>query len=793
MIGAPDFTRPLTSITMVSITTTGGPAIQGVGGQVREVTVGTTRALLCGVAVAAISLASNAAAEAAGNLKPAAEAGGPTKLAEVIVTARRREENLQKVPNTITAFSSAAIEQKGISDQSSLADFTPSMMTITGGQPSEFAFFALRGQGPAFGAVPGVVPYFSEVANPVGIDGRVGTYFDLANVQVLAGPQGTLFGKNATGGNILFEPARPTGRYEGYIRGEYGNYNDRRLEGAVNLPIVKDKVLLRVAGEIAARDGYTRDVGPNFPGKDYDNLNYDSVRVSLTVQPTDRIEFYTVGRYFSSDTNGPGTVLQQLSPATIAAFGPYLPGLANAVASQQALGPRRVSYDLNEFSRTEYWQVINHATFRITDNLTFHNIVSYSQFRDHYSYDYDASPFPLGGQSSQHIPVLAPNYFTEEARLQGNALRGAVSYTVGYYHDRQSWSGPSGIEDYYVIPVDLLLGPLEAYEVATNGSDAVFGQATVNVGDLVQPLHGLSVTGGVRYTSERSFTSIQILPGPAAGGSVSSRYPSYTVDIDQSLFDDRLHAYVAIRDAYKSGGANGGLPADSPYATFAPEELQDVEVGLKSEFRPLGMPTRLNVDYYHGDYSNIQRTTPQTVNGVVLNVTEGAAKAVIQGFELTGVIAPAPGLTVTTAYSYIDSGYTKVIPGAQAILQGSAFPYTPKNKVTVGGAYSARLGERLGTLVVSANFTYQSAFSTAQTNLSQVKYLPGYAYINAEADLTHIGGRPIDVALFVDNLTNKTYATGLQDLYNSSSVGTVTYTYAPPRMFGVRIRYRFGG
>lgn len=748
------------------------------------------RVLMCGAAAISMAGASAAAAQST----PAAK-GAPavSTLGEVVVTARRRAENLQKVPVAVTAFTSQAIEQKGINNQSTLADFTPSMMTITGGQPGEAASFALRGQGPAFGAVPGVVPYFAEVANPIGIDGRIGTYFDLASVQVLAGPQGTLFGKNATGGNILFEPARPTDKFEGYVRGEYGNYNDRRLEGAINLPIAGDKLMLRVAGEIGRRDGYTVDVGPNFKGRQYDNLNYDSVRVGLTARPTDRIELYTLFRYYLSDNNGPGTVLQQLNPATVAAFGAFLPGLGDAVANQQALGPRRVSYDLPEFSKTEYWQVINHANFKISDDLQFQNIISYSQFRDHYAYDYDASPFPLGGQSSRDFPVLAPNYFTEEARLQGRALHGALNYTVGFYHDHQSWTGPAGIEDYYVIPVDLFFGPLTALAVQTNTSNAVFGQATLNVGDLVSSLNGLSITGGLRYTWERSSTSIQILPGPAFGGTVNSSYPSYTVSIDQSLFGNAAHAYVTVRDAFKSGGANGGLPPSSPFATFAPEELQDVEVGLKSQFNVGDVPMRLNMDAYHGDYSNIQRTTPQDVGGVILNVNESAAKAVIRGFEFTGVVKPLPQLTLTAAYSYIDSKYTKVIPAAQAILQGSAFPYTPRNKVTVGASWESEIGGNLGTLVLSANYTYQSKFSTAQTNLSQVAFLPGYGYVNAEADLTNIGGRPIDVALFVDNLTDKTYATGLADFYNTGTTGTVSYTYAPPRMFGIRLRYKFGG
>jgi iron complex outermembrane receptor protein len=252
-------------------------------------------------------------------------------LNDIVVTARRREERLQDVPIAVTAFTEEAIEQKGITDRTSLADNTPSLFTINGGYPREFAFFALRGQGPAFGSTPGVLNYFAEVPNSVNIDGRVGTYFDLANVQVLAGPQGTLFGKNATGGNILFEPVKPKDDFEGYVRVQLGNYDDRRIEGALNTPIVPGRVLLRIAGEVGRRDGYTKDVGPNFAGKDYDNLSYESFRFGLTLRPTDDIELYTMLRYYHSDNNGGGTVIDAFNPAAGANLGPpfgFIPVLA---------------------------------------------------------------------------------------------------------------------------------------------------------------------------------------------------------------------------------------------------------------------------------------------------------------------------------------------------------------------------------------------------------------------------------------------------------------------------------
>ena len=389
----------------------------------------------------------------------------PTALGDIVVTARRREERLQDVPLSVTAFSPEKLDDARIVNRTDLANFTPSLISITGGLPGEFAFFALRGQGPAFGSVPGVLNYFAEVPALNGVDGRVGTYFDLANVQVLSGPQGTLFGKNATGGNILFEPARPTNRQEGYVQIEYGNLRNVRTEFAVNLPVVDDRVLLRVAGEVGRRDGYTKDVGPFFAGKNYDDLGYQSIRASLTLRPVDGVELYTVARYFHSDNNGPGTVLQQLDPNLGAPAAPaalFLPGFTTALATQQARGPRRVGYDIDEFARTDYWQFINHATVALGDGLTLKNIVSYSELTYRYAYDYDATPLSISGQTSATgAPTQAPTYFTEELQLQGRLFQDAVNFSVGGYYDKLGVRRDQGL---FVIqfPLTTLIGPVPA-------------------------------------------------------------------------------------------------------------------------------------------------------------------------------------------------------------------------------------------------------------------------------------------------------------------------------------------
>ncbi|MEG3162770.1 hypothetical protein U1763_19895 [Sphingomonas sp. LB2R24] len=722
-----------------------------------------------------------------------AEEPAAAGLADIVVTARRRAENLQDVPLSVTAFTPETLAQSRIQDRTDLANFTPSLISITGGYPKEFAFFALRGQGPAFGSTPGVVSYFAEVAAPVSIDGRTGTYFDLANVQVLAGPQGTLFGKNATGGNILFEPQRPTTRREGYVQLEYGNLRDVRTEFAVNLPIVDDKVLLRVAGEVGRRDGYTKDVGPTFAGKDYDNLDYQSVRASLILRPVAGLELYTVGRYYHSDTNGPGTILEQFNPALGAGVLPatsIFPGLATAVATQDALGIRRVAYDLDQFSKTDYWQVINHATLELSDHLTLKNVVSYSEMTYRYGYDYDATPFPIGGQTSRTgNPTQAPTFFTEELQLQGRVLNDAVNFTAGGYYDRGGLRrSQGGLFTQY--PLSFVVGQIPARFDNRSRSYAAFGQATIDLGKAGL-LDGLSLTGGLRHTWDETESETQILTLPVTGGAAKFKYLSYNVSADYA-FGEGVHVYATSRDAYKAGGVNGPVPEGSVFRSFPPERLQDVEIGLKSQTVFGGVPTRFNVAAYRGNYTNIQRTTIEPVGGAFLNVTRSAAKGRIQGVEVTTAIVPFTGFTLTGSYSYTESKYTRVeSASAGALLQGSAFPYTPKHKATVGAAYEAPV-DGVGTLALSATYAYQSRFSTAQNNLAQVPFLPGYGTLALRAGVRDIGGQPLDLTAFMANATDKDFATGLQDQYNIGG-GTVTYTYSEPRTYGLQLRYRFGG
>jgi len=754
--------------------------------------MGLQQALLLSAAAVAISATASGAAAQAITTAPvdAARSDAPTSaIGEVVVTARRRAENLQDVPIAVTAYSQKDLDERHITSQVDLANNTPSLVAIQSGYPGELGGFVLRGQGPAFNGTSGTVTYFAEAPDPyLGLDGRPGSYYDLANIQVLKGPQGTLFGKNATGGNVLFEPQRPTNRYEGYIQGQVGDYNDAGVEGAINLPLVDDKVLLRVAGTAERRDGYTTDVGPYYPGKQYDNLDYYGLRVGLLLRPIDGLESYFLYRYGQSNTNGPGTVpfaLNAQQPGLEAAFPNYVSGFA----AQQARGIRKVSYDLNEGDNDYYSQFLNSTSYRLNDALTLKNIISYTRDYISYSYDYDGSSLPIAGQQSPGFPTEDFDYFSEELQLQGRAFNRSLQYAFGVFTDYLTTAQPERLQviDY---PLSAFLGPIPAQAHATDRSRAAFIQGTYDFSDLSHYLKGFSVTAGYRYTYEYSNSSSLVFAPPATSGEGDFHYGSYTFDLDYKLTPTTL-LYASFRDAYKAGGFNSLVPAGSPFESYPPEKLTSEELGVKSSWSLFGVSGRTNLDYFFGNYQHVQREVVQDFNGIPAQVVESAAQGEVDGLEFEGVLVPIKSLELSLNYAHTTSGYTSVNSVAQGILAGAPFPYVPKNKVSLLARYQLPLSSSIGQVFVSETVTYQSRQSIAQTNQTVFPYLPGYGQLNLRLEWQHIYGRPIDLAFYATNVTDQTQVTGQFDSL-VGGYGFATRTYGPPRMFGAQLKYSFG-
>jgi iron complex outermembrane recepter protein len=234
-----------------------------------------------------------------------------------IVTARKREESLQDVPIAITAFSAEGLREKSINNTEDLVAHTPSLQIRSNGAVRSDGGFFLRGQGNTFGTRPGVIVYTNEVAAfgpgiPNGfILGNNTQFYDLQNIQVLKGPQGTLFGASTTGGAVLLTTQKPTDEFEGWIEGKLGNYSSKQLTGAINIPIIKEHVLLRVAGDMLRRDGFTTSL---ITGQDNDDKHRDSFRISLALKPVDWLENLTIfrGETIKEAATGVGRVQPRL-------------------------------------------------------------------------------------------------------------------------------------------------------------------------------------------------------------------------------------------------------------------------------------------------------------------------------------------------------------------------------------------------------------------------------------------------------------------------------------------------
>ena len=749
-----------------------------------------------------------------------AAASADTGLEEIVVTARRREEKLQSVPISIKAFTAADLVAKNVTSAQDLSLYVPSL--IINNNAGFGAGYSLRGQGASLGAGPGVVAYFAEVPLVAGQTGSgtyqgglgSGLFYDMENVQVANGPQGTLFGRNTTGGAVLFTPQKPTNNFEGYGQATFGSYNWHEFEGAVNVPIISDKVLLRLAADISQRDGYTTDVGPFFPGKDYDNRDYWAFRGSLVIRPSDDFENEIIASSFYRHENGPGSSIVALSPSgvMVQAFG----AAAYAdLAAQQARGPRETSLNSPQENKEWDYGVIDIARWDLTDTYSLKNIAAYQVNKNSANLtDYDGTDLvvqdlyaPKGSQFA-----AGSHQYNEELQLNGKALNDRLTFTLGGYLE---YSGPTNKPEFDVgesVQFDPVHFPgvyipimVNAISASTQRSQAVYGQGTYDFGGVSDMLDGLKLTGGYRYTWDyRSDYSIIYIPtfgnvcAETAGTKAttgctlaSSGYfhaPTWTAGLDYQIAPETL-VYVKGSRGYKSGGFNLSTPKQSAFSEFKPEYVTDVEIGLKSDWDIMGIKARTDIAAFHDDYSNIQRSVTQLINGLSAPVTENAATAAIQGIEFSGNVIPVAGTDLSLDYSYNEGTYSKFIDPLLGNLSGLEFPFLPKNKISFTARQALPVPSDWGDLSVAATYSFQSHVK-AGNDYSSTDIIQSYGLLNLRADWKNVFGYPVDVSMFATNVTDELYVTKNFGLY--SYFGMEDVEYGEPRMIGAQIRYHFG-
>ena len=781
-----------------------------------------------------------------------AASAGTTTLGEVVVTARRKNEVLQRVPEAISAVRPADIESHGVFALTTVAQVAPGIhIDADIGDRTDLAL-TIRGQGQTYGTeYPSVLTYFNEV--PLSRL-TTGQFFDLQNIQVLRGPQGTLFGKVTDGGALLIVPNKPTDDLRASLEGKFGNYGLKDFQGMVNVPIVEDKVLFRAGFDIDRRNGFTYDRGlsaadvagaaglpfqPSDPnaGRWLDNVDYNSFRFSLVVRPNDKVENYSVLSYYTADENGTGDPVDIVNPTVLTKtmsglLGPALAADYTALAEQevaenQAAGPRSAA--LSNYTESKRLNIIftNTTTVRLTDNLTLKNIFGWVRNREVQPNDFDGTFLPLIDTDLPKFPLWNTHQFSEELQLQGRSFDRTLTWQAGLYGDLKEPAGPQEdlVNELFILERTQSLDNVDR-------SQAGYAQGTY---DFSQWIKGLSVTGGLRYTIQENYSKDNealLIPAfgvtsPSSPGACTvtttptgplapntdcefalhdeEHALTYNVSLDYQLSPDKL-IYVASRKGFKGGGFNASYSALSQ-AGYKPEYIQDVELGFKGDWQlPEDVKLRTNLALYRAHETDIQRlVTYSGASGSPDSYITNAAAAIVQGVEFEGVLVPIPGLNLTARWAYTDASYNKTNVAASCNLAATSplfcplnkLQNTPQNQVTLDVHYTLPLDRHYGTVTVGGNWVYQTAVALTDNSWPSTQVgdfdavIQGaYALLNFDATWTNFMSKPIDISLFVTNATNEVYRLGSDDL--TYDFGDASAIYGEPRMFGGSIKYRFG-
>lgn len=757
---------------------------------------------------------------------------------DIVVTARRESENIQSTPVSIVAFNEEMLRSANIQNTADLMMKTPGVF-LSGSGGRENSVFQIRGQSKALSGsnAPAVVSYFADVPQPTFGSG-VSTY-DMASVQVLKGPQGTLFGRNTTGGAVLYYPAAPSYKLEGYLEGGYGKYDRRQLEGALTLPIIEDRLSVRFSGRYEKRDGYTRNIGV---GGDLDDVNARAFRVSVLAEPTDTIRNLTIFDWYRNYYTGDAVLLTGVdaNPSLLDLLGVREAALAE-LAAQRARGPRVVDSDAEPaMNRTRRWGLTNRTDITLGD-IELTNIFGYRRTYVEYNINTDgvprlASVFAPG----LTLPLLnagAINHveqYTEELQLKGSLLDDKVDWLVGGFYLKSRPYGTTGTGNNVGFFSSYPLATFQ-YSFYTENSRALFGNINVKLDSLAE---GLRLNAGVRYTWDKQVACIAtqgtmagpnvsppnlqpdecpsspLLVGPSVNRAQSSA-PTWTLGLDWQVTPD-LFAYVVSRRGYRTGGINtpsfGGRL--TPYQSFGPEKVTDVEAGVRTDWNLGGdVKLRFNASVFSGWYNGVQialsglitqagACQPGADNPAPISpdgdcdptndpqsgtMLVNAGKSRVAGIDLDGRIAFGDRLAITYGANFLDTKTRSLEAPApiQPYLQQQEIPFdlVAKRTYTLGLQYNLPLGE-MGELGATADYYHSSPLSFVNTSL------PAYDLVNARVDWRNVAGRPLDAGVYVTNLFNKTYqAIGA---VSGSGLGFNSAIFGAPRQYGVTLRYRFG-
>ncbi|GGI78535.1 TonB-dependent receptor [Polymorphobacter multimanifer] len=746
-------------------------------------------ALVAGVALAALVPATPVFAQAADTMV--------TEEDEIIVSARRRDERLIDVPVAVSAYSQADLERLQAIDLAGIQGTAPNLNIVQGRGSATSANIFIRGIGqpdalqtfdPAVGVyVDGV--YLSR------IQGALLSLGDVERIEVLRGPQGTLYGKNTIGGAVSIISRKPDlNVLKGQASALYGSYNQILLNGYLSAPLAADKLALSVAAQWDKRDGIVTDPRT---GRKYNDRDSLTGRAILRAQPTERLELLLSGDYTrqrNALTLGYATApLAGIRPIPANPYGQY-----DYKASTSFRG--------DEGQRLDHWGTSLTANFELSDAFTLSSITAYRKLRPDLFIDIDATEAELGDV----FVGIAQEQFSQELQLKWNTER--FSGVVGlYYLDEVVRSHQEAYaDDLLGIPFTRLIDDRQRTR-----SYAAFGQATYDLTDQ------FAVTAGLRYTHEDRvydrlttvatsaafqplfppFSFPGSLPAPFNNDNKAS-FGAWTPTLTLSFkpTPDTL-LYGSASRGFKSGGFNGransindltvvvgGVP--TIVTQFRPETVWTYEGGAKGSF--MNGRVRLSANAFLSDYKDFQAR----VGGGSLAVFPvlNAGELRIWGLEGEAAVRPTDRWNVRVSVGYLNAEYREFNDGRRpptfscnptgnAITCEPAF--APPLTLTLGSDYTIPLGSA-GGLTFGGDGRFVDAHFLSVDNRSNLRE-PGYWVANAFVQFDSAAGWYLRGG--VKNLSNSLYRTDGQEF---SSVGNIqTVYFGDPRTWNATVGFRF--
>jgi len=778
-----------------------------------------------------------------------ARAGAASATGDIIVTARRREEALQDVPISVTAISGTQLARQGSVNIQQLP--VPSFSATAQGTNRKSLAFAIRGQRsaePQLLTDPAVGTYFAEIVQPRPF-GFGNTLFDVSSIQVLKGVQGTLFGRNTTGGAILIEPNAPTRQFQAGMVLTKGNYDLFDGEAFVNLPL-GDVAALRVAGKIRSRDGYVTEIDT---GVKQEDENYGAVRGSLRLGFGPLVST-TIGDYLKADENGSGLIgsdyavgkpgsgvtdanfftrcrqpsatngLTVIGNQQCASLGgvatPIIQQYQASMARLAAGGP--LTFDSGRggrldainrplFSNLKNWGVTNRTTYAIGPDLTLKNIAGYRKIDFDRYQDLDGIPAFL----INSIQGTRVKEYSEEFQLQGAANSNRLKYTLGLYYFQEKGTevtGPSSQFPELTIlgaiaagaPLNPFTAPASIFTLFDTAytdakSSAAYAAATYKLTDQ------LSVAGGIRYSHDKKQATLTTFRGtsctfdpdgagpgaplPANACFRSNRTSNNALTWDATLQyepSDALTAYLSTRRGYRAGGLNLRAKSDAEFQPFLPEHVQEYEVGLKNKFIFSGGTMRTALAIFYQDYKNVQKSVPLLSNGAIITVVNNTSAQENYGGELEAGIDLNNGISLSAYYSYVNAKIKKY--GDPSLIGSFALIGVPKHQAGFNLGYRPRiLAPGNGDISLNANVSYKGRQHLDDRDVSGDER--AYTLVNLSADWDNIANSGVGVGVFANNVFNKRYRVGVISLLDA--VGIQASIYGEPAMYGARLKFRF--